>query len=85
MNFPGKRPIRLGDKTTHGGAVIAAPSRCSAGGIPIAVIGDAVSCPKCGPNAIAEGDSSWSIDGKPVALDGHATACGARLIASLPA
>ncbi|MBH3346412.1 PAAR domain-containing protein, partial [Pseudomonas parafulva] len=43
------------------------------------------SCPKCGPTTIAEGDATWTIDGKPVALNGHATACGAKLIASLPA
>lgn len=85
MNFPGKCPVRLGDKTTHGGAVIATPNRSSAGDNPLAVIGDAVSCPKCGPTTIAEGDATWTIDGKPVALNGHATACGAKLIASLPA
>ncbi|MBV8046197.1 MAG: PAAR domain-containing protein, partial [Paludibacterium sp.] len=32
---------------------------------------------------IVEGDDGWKIDGRPVALDGHRTSCGAVLIATL--
>ncbi|WP_370662423.1 PAAR domain-containing protein [Massilia aurea] len=31
---------------------------------------------------IAEGDPDMTIDGIPVAFDGHATSCGARLIST---
>jgi uncharacterized Zn-binding protein involved in type VI secretion len=84
MRFPGKRPIRLGDSTTHGGTVTSAQSQFIIDGLALAVVGDAVSCPKCGPTTIVQGDPVWQLDGAMVALHGHATACGATLIASLP-
>jgi len=48
----------------------------------IARMGDKVSCPKHGNNAIASGDATTIVDGKPVARDGDKTACGAVLVAS---
>jgi len=44
-------------------------------------MGDKVSCPKHGNNAIAGGDATMIVDGKPVARHGDKTACGATLIA----
>ena len=53
-------------------------------GIPVACIGDMVSCPQCeGTYPIVEGDSEFKIMGIPVALDGHKTECGATLISSV--
>lgn len=84
MLFPGKRPVRLGDSTTHGGTVTSAQSHFTIDGLPVAVIGDRVACPKCGPTIIVQGDSTWQ-SGPMVALHGHVTTCGATLIASLSA
>jgi uncharacterized Zn-binding protein involved in type VI secretion len=74
--------IVLGDKTSHGGAVIEASNQSDSGGVPIARMGDKTVCPKHGPNPIVSGDASLIIDGKPAARHGDKTACGASLIAS---
>ena len=55
-------------------------------GKPLARKGDKCSCPipqhaNC---VIIEGDPNWTIDGIPVALEGHKTSCGAALISTLP-
>ena len=43
-----------------------------------------VACPKCeGTYPIVEGDPSCTINGTPVAFEGHKTACGATLISSV--
>jgi len=78
--------IRLGDSTSHGGAVVSATSRFFIGGIEVARVGDSCSCPKKGHSGctIAEGDPNWVIDGLAVALEGHLTTCGAALISTLP-
>ncbi|WP_028309872.1 PAAR domain-containing protein [Derxia gummosa] len=81
-----KRPIRLGDMTSHGGCVTSVScTTATAMGKPLARVGDQVSCPirGHGPTVIVEGDPDWIIDGRAVALDGHRTACGAALIASV--
>ncbi|KQV80589.1 hypothetical protein ASD15_11610 [Massilia sp. Root351] len=74
--------IRLGDKHTHGGAVVEASPHSDSGGIPIARIGDKVVCPLHGAMVIVTGDASMLVDGKPVARQGDMTSCGATLIAS---
>jgi uncharacterized Zn-binding protein involved in type VI secretion len=80
-----KDVIRLGDLTTHGGVVLQAFSHTDLNGKPIAGVGHNVSCPLCkGIFPIAEGSSTYAVDGIPVALDGMKTACGAALIASGP-
>ncbi|MEN4751056.1 PAAR domain-containing protein [Pseudomonas sp. Ps21-P2] len=77
--------IRLGDLTTHGGVVLQAIPQTDLNGKPIAGVGHNVSCPLCkGIFPIAEGSSTYTVDGIPVALDGMKTACGAALIASGP-
>jgi uncharacterized Zn-binding protein involved in type VI secretion len=73
--------IRLGDKTSHGGAVIEASPHSDSGGIGIARMGDKTSCPKHGNGPIISGDMTFIVDGKPVARHGDKTACGAVLIA----
>ncbi|MEO7496731.1 MAG: PAAR domain-containing protein [Massilia sp.] len=76
--------IRLGDKTSHGGAVIEASTHTTSGGIGVARMGDKVSCPLPGhgSNPIVSGDASLIVDGKPVARQGDKSSCGAALIAS---
>lgn len=82
----GKRVIRLGDPTTHGGVVVSATEHLQMFDKPVARLGDKVTCPIPGHGVctIVEGDPLWSIDGIPVALEGHKTSCGASLILTLP-
>lgn len=78
--------IRLGDPTDHGGQVIASGApHFTVGGKPVALKGDACSCPKRGHSdcTIAEGDPHHTINGIPVAYEGHKTSCGAALIATV--
>lgn len=76
--------ILVGDKTDHGGVVISGAPSADVNGRCIARAGDKVTCPKKGhgENQIVEGDPMMIIDGRPVALHGHRTACGAVLISS---
>jgi uncharacterized Zn-binding protein involved in type VI secretion len=81
----GKPFIVIGDKTSHGGVVIAGSPSTDTGGKPIARVGDKVTCPKKGHGGmtvIASGDSTCIIDGKPAARHGDKTACGATLLSS---
>ena len=49
----------------------------------MARLGDEVRCPAHGVVRIVEGDSSTMLDGRPVALEGHRTECGAVLIGNV--
>jgi uncharacterized Zn-binding protein involved in type VI secretion len=77
--------IRLGDPTTHGGAVVSAAPNYFVMGVPVARVGDSCTCPVPGHSGcvIVEGDPNWVIDGRAVALEGHLTSCGAALIPTL--
>lgn len=77
--------IRLGDATSHGGAVVSASAQLEIMGRPVARLGDRCTCPKRGHDncVIVEGDPDWLIDGVPVALEGHRTSCGAVLLSTL--
>lgn len=81
-----KNIIRIGDLTSHGGRVVSGAANYMAFGKAIACVGDACACPISGHQVcfIVEGDSSWSINGRAVALDGCKTSCGASLISTLP-
>lgn len=81
-----KRVIRIGDPSSHGGVVISAQPKTVLFGKPVAVVGDKVSCPIKGHGVcpIVEGDPTWLVGGKAVALEGHKTACGAALISTMP-
>jgi uncharacterized Zn-binding protein involved in type VI secretion len=76
--------IRLGDSTSHGGKVISASSRMMVDGKPVALLGDACTCPIKGHGSprIVEGEPTFMVDGKPAAFEGHKTDCGASLIPS---
>jgi uncharacterized Zn-binding protein involved in type VI secretion len=77
--------IVVGDKTDHGGVVIAGSPVTDAAGKLIARVGDQVSCPRHGHGrvtTIVSGDPTCMIDGKAAARDGDKTACGATLIAA---
>ncbi|WP_084087662.1 PAAR domain-containing protein [Aerolutibacter daejeonensis] len=73
--------IVLGDKTDHGGTVVAVSSQTFIDGKPVARLGDKVVCPQCkGTFPVAAGDPTLIIDGQPVARHGDKTACGATLL-----
>ena len=81
-----RKIIRVGDPTDHGGKVMASDApHFTVNGIAVALLGDACSCPKRGHNncTIVEGDSQHTINGIPVAYEGHKTSCGAILIATV--
>jgi uncharacterized Zn-binding protein involved in type VI secretion len=77
--------IRLNDPTSHGGKVITASPNSKVLGVAGARKGDRSQCPIRGHDicVIAEGDPQVLIDGVPVAFDGHATSCGAKLISTV--
>ncbi|MDN7879729.1 PAAR domain-containing protein [Burkholderia aenigmatica] len=81
----GKAQIVVGDTTGHGGRVISGSPSSTWGreAIPIARKGDKVTCPIGAPHVfeIAEGCANSLDFGAPVALEGHATTCGAVLLA----
>lgn len=80
----GRGVIRLGDKTTHGGAVISAATNFKVYGKAVAVEGDKVTCPQCkGVYPIKPSKGGRTHDGKPVAYDGDKASCGAKLISSI--
>ncbi|MGS1021616.1 PAAR domain-containing protein [Burkholderia glumae] len=77
--------IREGDTTSHGGRVLACDPANNVGGKPLALLGDMVSCPRCGgvfPIVKIKTDLHMTFNGRPVASDGDMTACGATLIAT---
>ncbi|MDO1509198.1 MULTISPECIES: PAAR domain-containing protein [unclassified Neisseria] len=78
--------VRLGDPTTHGGQVIQASSKMMVHGRPAALVGDLISCPHPGhgTNPIIEGSSTMFFEGRAVAIDGCACACGCTLISTMP-
>lgn len=80
-----KNVIRLGDPTSHGGAVVSVrAAQVTFDGVAIACVGDKCSCPLPGHGlcSIIEGDSAHTIDGVLIAYEGHKTSCGASLMAS---
>ena len=85
-----KKMIVVGDTTTHGGTVISGSPTQQIEGKPVARLGDLVNCPLVYPggrphgvNKIIEGESGCTVDGIPVALEGHKTECGCALIGSV--
>ena len=74
-----KKVIHLGGQVTASGA-----PHLKVDGIAIELLGDAY-CSKRGHGdcTIAVGDSEHTINGVPVAYEGHLTSCGARLIATV--
>lgn len=78
--------IRLGDPTSHGGKVISAgASEYLVDGIAVVRVDDLCSCPipSHGVTKVVEGDADYTVEGKPVALAGHKTGCGAVLISTI--
>lgn len=80
----GRHIILMGDVTDHGGRVITA-SGANFAGRKIATVGDMVSCPLHGNNAIVAGGGNpggAQTNGRIMADAGMSTACGSHLIPS---
>jgi uncharacterized Zn-binding protein involved in type VI secretion len=75
--------ICKGDRTSHGGRVLEGNPNVTTGGRQIAQLGHSTICPLCkGKFPIVEGVATHTYGGKPTAVHGMKTACGATLIAS---
>ncbi|WP_336810933.1 PAAR domain-containing protein [Bosea sp. MMO-172] len=74
--------VRLGDTSSHGGAVTSAASRWNCVGIAIARRGDAFVCPIHGSQTIASGSGKYQCEGAPIARQGDTITCGASLVSS---
>ncbi|CAE6790439.1 PAAR domain-containing protein [Paraburkholderia aspalathi] len=74
--------IYVGDDTSHGGKVLTGSPRISLNGRFASRKTDKVSCPRCGENAIAEGNDKMFDGDLPIAFHGHKTLCGAILLSS---
>ncbi len=78
-----KRPlIRKGDRTTHGGTVLAGDTTFLIDGRELARVGDPVSCPQCKGNHVIVTGAPDVLSGQTVARHDDMTDCGAKLIAS---
>lgn len=76
-----KPAVYIGCKTSHGGVVkTGAMGFLVEGSYPAACVGDIVSCPIHGDNAIVPDKSNATVDGRYVARDGWKTACGSILL-----
>jgi uncharacterized Zn-binding protein involved in type VI secretion len=75
----GSPNCRLGDTSTHGGAIITASHNTRVNGIPEARLGDILLCPLHGPNPIVTGAPRAQVNGRLIARIGDLTACGAAL------
>ena len=72
----GKLVAVVGDRTTKGGYIITGSGPATCGGRSIALVGDLVTCPKCGSKGqIVEGAPNFTFHGKPAAYNGCRVAC----------
>jgi len=71
---------RLGDTSTHGGAIVTSAARSKCEGPLIARKGDILACPIHGPNPIVTHSRKQLVEGPFLARQGDLTACGAALI-----
>lgn len=78
------KTARLGDTSTHGGAIISASPDTYVNGIKVARFSDEFSCPIHGLQTIATGSPDISINGLPRARHGDYITCGARIISGCP-
>lgn len=71
---------RLGDTSSHGGAIVTSAARTLVEGALVARETDILDCPIHGPNPIVGHSSRLKAEGLFVARHGDSTACGATLV-----
>jgi uncharacterized Zn-binding protein involved in type VI secretion len=76
----GRDMARLGDTTDHGGKVIEAAPTLIHMGIPVALDGHLVECPKCGGTFRLVATGKRTHRGTRVGYLGDKTTCGATLM-----
>lgn len=70
---------RLGDTSTHGGAIASASPNVYCNGIRVARLGDSFICPIHGPQSITSASSTVFVNGIGVARIGDSISCGATI------
>lgn len=80
--FNKMRPIIVGDSLNNGGTVLTGRQNSEIDLDLFASIGDLVMCELHGEGSITEGAPNATIDGRPIALEGHKAFCGCKLIAT---
>lgn len=71
---------RLGDTSTHGGAIITSAKKSKCEGKLIARVTDILDCPIHGPNKIVTGSDKFPTEGQKTARTTSLTECGASII-----
>lgn len=73
---------RMGDMSSHGGAIITGALKSFVDGVPVARMGDLHMCPIYGHliTPLISGSPTIVVEGKPVARMGDRAACGAVII-----
>jgi len=77
--------VRLGDGSSHGGAMVSAGTTVLVNGVPMCVSGDSHSCPipEHGVTSVT-GSSSVKSGGKAVIKAGDVAGCGASVVSGSP-
>lgn len=75
---------RIGDLISHGGSIIEGSPTVNANSIPVARLGDAVTCNLHGAQTITSASPTVSADGIAVARLGDSVSCGAVISSASP-
>lgn len=79
------KAARVGDATSHGGAISAGSPTTKVDGLAVARLGDAVTCPlHAGAQTITSASSIAKADGIGIARVGDSISCGATISAGSP-
>lgn len=79
-----QRVCRLGDTSSHGGAVASASPDTYCNGIRVARLGDSFACPLHGLQTIASASTTVFVNNRGVARIGDSISCGAVLSSGSP-
>jgi uncharacterized Zn-binding protein involved in type VI secretion len=80
LDEQGREAARLGDTTDHGGRIVEAEPNLTVQGIPVALDGHMVECPRCSGRYAIIATGRRTYRGIRVAYLGDKTGCGAKLM-----
>ena len=75
---------RLGDTSSHGGAIITSSQNVNANGQGVARQADTLLCPFHGPQSLVGCSGTVKANGRGVVRVGDAAACGATIVSGSP-